>query len=90
MTTIRQLRLTRHGLHARPAATLAEAARRFECLIEIESRGGTANAKSVIGLMKLQAGGGSTVRITVTGPREEEAIADLASLGEVFEQQATQ
>lgn len=55
------------GLHLRPAAMLVETASLFESDIMIECDGASANAKSIMGLMALNAAFGKTVTISAKG-----------------------
>lgn len=66
------------GLHARPAATLAEAAKRFESQVLLRRRDETANAKSVVAIMAMGVSLRDKVQICATGPDAEEAAASLS------------
>ena len=68
------------GLHARAAAKLVQCAGRFESRIEIERRGQSVNCKSIMGVMMLAAGLGSTVTLETDGAREQEAMDALLAL----------
>ena len=65
------------GLHARPAAVLATAAKAFESHVRIRGDKGEANAKSVVAIMALEIESGATVRIVATGPDAAEAVQGL-------------
>jgi phosphotransferase system HPr (HPr) family protein len=65
------------GLHLRPAAELAALARSFRSDIRIIAKGATADAKSLLGLVTLAAGCGTTLDIVAHGPDAEAAIAAL-------------
>jgi phosphocarrier protein len=69
------------GLHARPAAVFVKAAMDFAGT-EIVVRNGDkeASALSLIRILSLGAGAGSTITLRCSGPREEEAIATLGRL----------
>src|SRR5215510_5990335 len=64
------------GIHARPAAMFVKTANRFSCDIFVEKDGEKVNGKSIMGLMMLAAGPGSTLTahafplINVTRPDE--------------------
>ncbi|MDX5594799.1 phosphoenolpyruvate--protein phosphotransferase [Pseudovibrio sp. SPO723] len=79
------------GLHARPAAALANAAREFFGSVTIELNGKSADAKSVVSLMALGTAYGDTLAVTVRGPGAGETLEKLtaaiaAGLGDpVFE-----
>ena len=68
------------GLHARASAKLTQAAARFPCAVHLARNGKRVNAKSIMGVMMLAAGIGSTVEIETEGPQEEEAMAALVKL----------
>jgi phosphocarrier protein HPr len=78
------------GLHARPAATFVHFVKKFESEIRIEKDGETIDGKSVIGLLILAAGFGSTIRITVSGEDSEtaaNAINDLINNSAKFNEE---
>ena len=68
------------GLHARASAKLTQAAARFPCDVHVSRNGKRVNAKSIMGVMMLAAGVGSTVEIETDGPEEEAAMAALVKL----------
>ena len=69
-----------NGLHARPAALFVKAATRYESDITVEKDGNTVSGKSIMGLMTLEVGVGSVLRVTAEGPDAEEALAELQHL----------
>lgn len=68
------------GLHARASAKLTKLAGSFPCEVWIRKGERRVNAKSIMGVMMLAAGLGSTVEIDVDGEREQEAMAALLAL----------
>ena len=68
------------GLHARASAKLTQLASRFQSAVWIERNGRRVNAKSIMGVMMLAAGIGSTVELEVDGPDEAEAAQALETL----------
>ena len=68
------------GLHARAAAKLTHLASGFQCEIWISRSGRRVNAKSIMGVMMLAAGKGSTVRIDAEGADADAALAALTQL----------
>lgn len=68
------------GLHARPAAVLANAAKRFRSRLRLLRGDATANARSVTGIMGLEVGAGDAVRVEASGPDAAEAVAALREL----------
>jgi multiphosphoryl transfer protein len=69
-----------HGLHARPAAVLADRARRHAGTVQVARDARSANGKSVAALMTLGARRGDTLTITVRGRHAAEAAQNLADL----------
>ena len=68
------------GLHARPSAQLTQVAGKYSSEVYIARNGRRVNAKSIMGVMMLAAGPGSTVTVDAEGPDEEEAIAAIGAL----------
>jgi catabolite repression HPr-like protein len=66
------------GLQARPAAMFVQEANRFSSEIFLEKDGKKVNAKSIMGLMSLAIGVGSTVNLIVEGKDEESALSTLS------------
>jgi phosphocarrier protein len=68
------------GLHARASAKLTQLAGSFPCEIWMERGSRRINAKSIMGVMMLAAGKGSTVTIDTEGERAEEAMQAMLKL----------
>lgn len=68
------------GLHARAAALLVKEANRFSAEIWLSRDGQTVNAKSIMGVLLLAAGHGSTVRVRAEGDDAEQALDALEAL----------
>ncbi|UDG83328.1 HPr family phosphocarrier protein [Candidatus Vallotia lariciata] len=68
------------GFHARASAKLTQLANRFNCEIRISRNGRQINAKSIIGVMLLAAGIGSSVSIETEGPDEQMAMDKILAL----------
>jgi phosphocarrier protein len=68
------------GLHARPSAQLTQVAGKFASEIYIAKNNRRVNAKSIMGVMMLAAGPGSTVTVDAEGPDEGQAIDAIAAL----------
>ena len=68
------------GLHARASAKLTQVANQFESDIWIEKNDKTVNAKSIMGVMMLAAGIGSTVTLETVGEQADEALLALQEL----------
>jgi phosphotransferase system HPr (HPr) family protein len=69
-----------NGLHLRPAHLLAELAKGFQSLIEIEKGGTRVDAKSALSIMTLGATQGTELQVFAAGPDAAEAVARLAEL----------
>ena len=70
------------GIHARPAARIAAAAKGFAASLEVEAKGGKANARSPVALMTLALAKGDPVVLIARGPDAAAALAALAPLVE--------
>jgi len=70
----------RLGLHARPAAMFVRIASRYRSAIWVSKEGEEVNGKSIMGLMMLAAGQGSTPRIRCEGPDADKAMEDIEAL----------
>ncbi len=68
------------GLHARASAKFVKLASTFEAEICVSREGTTVTALSIMGLLMLGAGIGSTIEISATGP---DAAAAVSALGEL-------
>jgi phosphocarrier protein HPr len=68
------------GLHARASAKLSQLAAQFPCEILLSRNGRQINAKSIMGVMMLAAGIGSTVTLETVGDQADEAIYALTEL----------
>ena len=68
------------GLHARASAKLTKLAGSFPCEVWLARGERRVNAKSIMGVMMLAAGIGSSVDIETSGEREQEASDALLAL----------
>ena len=68
------------GLHARASAKLTQTASKFQSKVWIARNGRRVNAKSIMGVMMLAAGIGSTIELETDGPDEQAAIDEVAKL----------
>ena len=68
------------GLHARASAKLTQTATRFKCEVNLERNGRRVNAKSIMGVMMLAAGKGTTIQMETEGDDEAEAMVALVAL----------
>lgn len=72
----------RRGLHARAAAKFVALAERFGASVEVVKDGQSVSARSIMGLMMLGAGQGSTIELRVEGWDAKEAMDALVALVE--------
>jgi phosphocarrier protein len=78
----------KRGLHARAAAKLAALAERFNASIDVIRDGQSVTALSIMGLMMLGAGRGSTIELRAEGWDAKEALDAIAGLVEAgFDEQ---
>lgn len=65
------------GLHARPAKVLVNLAKQFKSSISLMHGAKKANAKSMVSVLTLGAGRGSSITLQADGVDEEQALADI-------------
>jgi phosphocarrier protein len=68
------------GLHARASAKLTKIAGSFPCEVWLSRGDRRINAKSIMGVMMLAAGLGSTVELETNGEQEDEAMDAIVRL----------
>ena len=68
------------GLHAQASARVVQSLTNYRSQAFLLAKGREVNAKSIMGVMLLAAGPGSTVRARIEGDDEAEAMAALVSL----------
>lgn len=68
------------GIHARPAARIAQTCINFKSEVLLSVDGAEANGSNVLSILRLEAIMGSTVHIQVDGPDEEEAVAAIQAV----------
>ena len=72
-----------NGLHARPSSVLAETALRFaETALTLRREATEVDAKSIMELLLLEAGPGTELTLTASGPQASEAVVALKELFE--------
>jgi phosphocarrier protein len=72
----------RAGIHARPAALIAQTANRFSCEVILEKDTTTVNAKSIMGVITMAAGYNTTITLKCEGADEIEAADSIFNLFE--------
>ena len=68
------------GLHARASAKLTQAAGKFTSNVFLSRNGKRVNAKSIMGVMMLAAGKGSSIDVETDGADEVEAMDAIEKL----------
>ena len=68
------------GLHARASAKLTQLAAKYQSEVWMSRNQKRVNAKSIMGVMMLAAGKGTTVLLETDGPDEQEAMDALVQL----------
>ena len=68
------------GLHARASAKLTQLASSFKCEVIMSRNGRRVNAKSIMGVMMLAAGKGTTIGIETNGQDEAQAMQAIIKL----------
>ncbi|MDE1896018.1 MAG: HPr family phosphocarrier protein [Rhodospirillales bacterium] len=66
--------VNRRGLHARAAAKLVTLAEQFSANVDVAKDGQSVSARSIMGLMMLGAGVGSTITLSAEGFDAREAL----------------
>ena len=72
--------INERGLHARASAKFVKTAAQFDAEVRVSRDGQTVDAQSIMGMMMLAAGIGSTVEISAEGPDAEAALEALVQL----------
>lgn len=69
------------GLHARPAALFVQTAARFkDTRVDVVKDGMVRDAKSILSVLTLGVGHGTTILVRAEGPQADAAIAALTDL----------
>ena len=70
------------GIHARPAAMIVRIANKYDAELWVEKDGEQVNGKSIMGLMMLAAGQGSSLKFVACGDSEtsEKLLGELDEL----------
>jgi phosphocarrier protein len=72
--------INERGLHARASAKFVKMASGFDAEVTVSREGSSVDARSIMGLMMLAAGIGSTIDISAEGPEAEIAVEALCEL----------
>ncbi len=72
--------VNRKGLHARATAKFVHCVEGFDAEVRVTRNGETVGGLSIMGILTLGAGQGSTVTVSATGPDAARAVDALAAL----------
>ena len=80
-TIVRVLAIVnKKGLHARASAKFVQMVEQFDADVKVARGSETVGGTSIMGLMMLSAGPGTTITVEATGPQATEAVNALAAL----------
>ena len=68
------------GLHARASAKFVQLVEKFDAQVMVSRNGDSAGGDSIMGLMMLAAGIGTSISVSATGPQAQDVIAALDQL----------
>lgn len=74
--------LNRAGIHARPAALIAQTANKFASEITLEKDSAAVNAKSIMGVITMAAGYNTQLVLRAEGADEKQAVEAIVQLFE--------
>jgi phosphocarrier protein HPr len=78
---IRELLIcNKKGLHARASAKFVQMVEKFDADVKVSRGGETVGGTSIMGLMMLAAGPGTTITVEATGAQATEVIEALSAL----------
>ena len=72
--------INKRGLHARASAKFVQMVERFNAEVWVTRGGETVGGTSIMGLMMLAAGPGTTIIVSATGPEAQAAIDAITEL----------
>jgi phosphocarrier protein HPr len=72
--------INKRGLHARASAKFVQMVERFEADIWVTKGGETVGGTSIMGLMMLSAGPGTSIVVSAAGPEAQAALDAIAEL----------
>ena len=74
--------INKRGLHARASAKFVQTVERFSAEVWVTRGGETVGGTSIMGLMMLSAGPGTTITVSAIGPEAQAAIDAITELVE--------
>lgn len=80
LTTRTCLIVNRKGLHARATAKFVHCVEAYEADVKVSRCGETVGGLSIMGILTLGAGQGTSITISATGPQAEDVVEALATL----------
>ncbi len=72
--------VNRKGLHARATAKFVHCVEQFSAEVTVSRCGETVGGESIMGILTLGAGIGSTITVSATGAQAQDAVNALAAL----------
>ena len=72
--------INKRGLHARASAKFVQLVERFNAEVWVTRGGETVGGTSIMGLMMLSAGPGTSIVVSAAGPEAEAAITAITDL----------
>ena len=82
--------INKRGLHARASAKFVQTVEHFNADVWVTRGSETVGGTSIMGLMMLAAGPGTTITVSVSGPEADAALAAICELVESkFNEEAT-
>ena len=70
----------RAGIHARPAALIAQTANKYNCELTLVLGDTEVNAKSIMGVITMAAGYNTSITLKADGSDEKEAVQAIEAL----------
>ena len=74
--------VNKRGLHARASAKFVKTASAFDAEVRVSKDGQTVDARSIMGLMMLSAGPGTTITVSAIGPDADAVVNAITELVE--------
>jgi phosphocarrier protein HPr len=72
--------VNKKGLHARASAKFVQTVERFDAQVKVTRGGETVGGTSIMGLMMLAAGTGTTIKVEASGNEAEQVMEALVAL----------
>jgi phosphocarrier protein HPr len=72
--------INKRGLHARASAKFVQMVERFNAEVNVTRNGETVGGTSIMGLMMLAAGIGTSIVVSVKGPEAQAALDAISEL----------